>query len=81
MPTTWWMRTLALAITALLAVLHLPFPFSSDQALTFVGALAVDRGATLYVDWWDIRQPGAVWFYWLAGKTSRPASRKRTGTP
>jgi hypothetical protein len=62
------MRTLPLALTALLAVLHLPFPFSSDQALTFVGAQAVERGATLYVDWWDIRQPGAIWFYWLAGK-------------
>jgi hypothetical protein len=67
MPTS-WLRTLLLALTALLAVLHLPFPFSSDQALTFVGAQAVERGATLYVDWWDIRQPGAVWFYWLAGK-------------
>jgi hypothetical protein len=61
-------RTLPLAATALLALLQLPFPFSSDQALTLVGARAVDEGATLYVDWWDIRQPGAIWFYGLAGR-------------
>jgi hypothetical protein len=62
------MRMLPLAAVVLLGVLHLPFPFSSDQALTLVGARALDGGATLYVDWWDIRQPGAVWFYALAGR-------------
>jgi hypothetical protein len=62
------MRRLPLAAVVLLGILHLPFPFSSDQALTLVGARALDGGATLYVDWWDIRQPGAVWFYALAGR-------------
>src|SRR5262245_52813837 len=62
------MRVIPLAAVVLLGVLHLPFPFSSDQALTLVGARAVDGGATLYLDWWDIRQPGAVWFYALAGR-------------
>jgi 4-amino-4-deoxy-L-arabinose transferase-like glycosyltransferase len=61
-------RVLPLAAVVLLGVLHLPFPFSSDQALSLVGARAVDGGATLYLDWWDIRQPGAIWFYALAGR-------------
>jgi hypothetical protein len=59
---------LPLMMTAGVAVLHLPFPFWGDQAFTLFGAQAIDRGQTLYKDLWDVRQPGAAYFYWLAGR-------------
>ena len=63
-----WAMGLSLALMTCLAALHLPYPFHGDQAFTLVAAQALDRGATLYVDFWDIRQPGAIWFFWVAGR-------------
>jgi len=58
----------ALGSVAGLALFHLPHPFSKDQAFSLAGAVAVDHGQTLYVDFWDIRQPGMIFFSWLAGR-------------
>ena len=55
-------------LTLGVAALHLPFPLHGDQAFTLVGARLLDHGGTLYVDFWDIRQPGEIWFVWLAGR-------------
>jgi hypothetical protein len=59
---------LSVALVALLGGLHLPFPLTYDQAFALVGARALDAGGTLYVDWWDVRQPGLFWFYRAAGR-------------
>lgn len=51
-----------------LALINLYFPFGSDQAVFFYGAMEMDQGATLYVDYWDNKQPGLYVFYLLAGR-------------
>ncbi|MGE3538192.1 MAG: ArnT family glycosyltransferase [Candidatus Tectimicrobiota bacterium] len=58
----------ALLPIGLLGVLHLWYPFGGDQALFVIGAMAIAKGQTLYLDFWDNKQPGIYWFYWLAGK-------------
>lgn len=58
----------ALAIIAVIGGLKLFLPFDGDQALFFYMAREIDRGQTLYVDVWDLKQPGIFWFYWLGGK-------------
>lgn len=52
----------------LLALINLYFPFGSDQAVFFYGAMELDQGATLYVDYWDNKQPGLYVFYLVAGR-------------
>jgi hypothetical protein len=59
---------LPLIIVAALASIHLPYPFAGDQTLFLLGAAALDRGEVLYVDFWDIKQPGIYLFFWLAGR-------------
>jgi hypothetical protein len=49
---------LALLVTLGLGALHVAYPFSADQSQTLLGAQALERGGTLYVDLWDLRQPG-----------------------
>lgn len=56
------------AATLLLGLLHLPYPLNGDQALFLHMAQAMDRGAVLYLDVWDNKQPGIIGFYWLAGR-------------
>jgi hypothetical protein len=51
-----------------LGLVNLYFPFGSDQAVFFFGARELDQGATLYVDYWDNKQPGLYVFYLLAGR-------------
>lgn len=51
-----------------LGLIHLPYPFAGDQALFVLGAAALDRGQVLYVDFWDIKQPGIYFLFWLAGR-------------
>jgi hypothetical protein len=58
----------ALLLVALLALLHIPYPFSSDQGLFAHFAQAMDGGARLYEDLWDIKQPGLFALYWIAGR-------------
>ena len=54
-----WLCTLPLARVALDGI---------DQALFRLGADALTRGAQLYTDFWDVKQPGIYWFYALAGR-------------
>jgi hypothetical protein len=58
---------LPLIVVAVLGGIHLPYPFAGDQALFLLGAGALERGEVLYVDFWDIKQPGIYLFFWLAG--------------
>ena len=63
----------SLYLLSLLTVLglgatHLYMPFGPDQAVVFAGALSLADGGQLYVDYWDNKQPGLYWFYWLAGE-------------
>ncbi|TQV77677.1 glycosyltransferase family 39 protein [Denitrobaculum tricleocarpae] len=51
-----------------LALVNLYYPFGSDQAAFFYGAQELDQGATLYVDYWDNKQPGLYLFYLVAGQ-------------
>src|SRR5215831_12697944 len=56
-----------LLIVAFLAFLHLPYPFDYDQGLFAYGAKAIAGGARLYIDFWDIKQPGIYWYFAAAG--------------
>jgi hypothetical protein len=54
---------------ALVGLIHLPFPFEGDHAYFAVVASAMADGARLYVDMWDINQPGIFLFYLAAGSS------------
>ncbi|MFN6465124.1 MAG: glycosyltransferase family 39 protein [Nostoc sp. DedVER02] len=58
---------LVLIAVATIGIIHLPFPFSGDQALFTTGALEMQQGKILYRDFWDLKQPGIYYFYFLAG--------------
>lgn len=62
----WFTGTLALV--AVQGLLRLYDPFDGDQALFLLGARALDAGGRLYVAFWDNKQPGIYWFYWLGGR-------------
>ncbi len=57
-----------LASIVILGLLHLPYPFSTDQAQDFEIARQMSRGAVLYLDIWDVRQPMIFYFYEAAGR-------------
>ena len=57
-----------LLIVAGLGLMHLPVVFGGDQAFFTLGALEMDRGERLYQDFWDLKQPGIFYFYYLGGK-------------
>jgi hypothetical protein len=56
-----------LALVALIGLMHIAYPFDGDQALFTEGALKISRGAILYRDFWDIKQPGIFVFYLIGG--------------
>lgn len=58
---------LVLAAVVLAGLVHLPYPFDGDQALFITGASKISRGAILYRDFWDLKQPGIFGFYLLGG--------------
>lgn len=60
--------TAALGVVVGGGALNLIFPFVSDQAMALLGARTVANGGTLYVDYWDNKLPGLIWFYLVAGK-------------
>lgn len=64
--TLWFTATLTLV--AAQGLLRLFDPFAGDQALFSLGARALDAGGRLYVEFWDNKQPGIYWFYWLGGR-------------
>ncbi len=59
---------LVLAIVFLVGLVHLSYPFDGDQALFTVGASEMSRGAVLYRDFWDLKQPAIFGFYLVAGR-------------
>lgn len=52
----------------LMAGLHILKPLDGDQASFLLGAKALENGDTLYLDYWDIKQPGIFAFYWVFSK-------------
>ncbi|MBN3949140.1 MAG: glycosyltransferase family 39 protein [Nostoc sp. NMS7] len=58
---------LVLIVVVIIGVINLPFPFGGDQALFTTGALEMQQGKVLYRDFWDLKQPGIYYFYFLAG--------------
>ena len=63
----WWLWSLLAVV--LIGAIHLPFPFEGDHAYFAVVASAMQDGARLYVDAWDINQPGIFLFYFAAGSS------------
>ena len=59
---------IAVTLIAGLGALKLLTPLDGDQALFLYFAQAIDNGERLYVDVWDMKQPGVFWFYWLGGR-------------
>jgi 4-amino-4-deoxy-L-arabinose transferase-like glycosyltransferase len=51
----------------IIGLIHLPFPFDGDQAFFRLGAFEMQQGKVLYRDFWDVKQPGIFYFYFLAG--------------
>jgi hypothetical protein len=58
----------ALVLIITLGLVKLPMPLHRDTATFLWIASLMDQGAVLYVDVWDVKQPGIFLFYWLAGK-------------
>ena len=56
---------IALLLVLVAGLIDLRKPFTGDQALFVTGARALSRGAMLYRDFWDLKQPGIYGFYWL----------------
>jgi hypothetical protein len=54
--------------TLAVGALVLPYPFLDDQALFLHVAKMMADGGTLYVDYWDNKQPGIFIFYYVAGR-------------
>ncbi|WP_416307595.1 hypothetical protein [Neptunicella sp. SCSIO 80796] len=67
-----WFRfswhVVALLIIFGLGLSHLYYPLGPDQATILYGAKALDHGATLYIEYWDNKQPGLYYFYYFAGQ-------------
>ncbi|MBK8175365.1 MAG: glycosyltransferase family 39 protein [Rhodospirillales bacterium] len=58
----------ALTVVGLVGGLKLFTPFDGDQALFLYTAEVIDKGGVLYVDVWDLKQPGIFWFYLAGGR-------------
>ncbi|MDQ1467932.1 MAG: hypothetical protein QOH10_2347 [Actinomycetota bacterium] len=61
------LRLAILAVIAVAALIHVPFPFWGDQALFTYAAHGMRHGDRLYVDFWDYKQPGIFLWYLGAG--------------
>jgi hypothetical protein len=59
--------TAAYLVMALLAIFHVFSPFSGDSAFFYAGAKILSNDLLLYRDFWDIKQPGIFYFYYLGG--------------
>ena len=59
---------LILLIVTLTGLIRLLETFGGDQALFVVYAAEINRGALLYRDIWDLKQPGIFLFYLMGGK-------------
>lgn len=56
---------LGLGLVALIGLVHVPFPFSGDQALFALSAREMANGEVLYRDFWDMKQPATFIYYYL----------------
>jgi hypothetical protein len=65
---TWYAALLAIGGVTGLGLLNLAYPFHGDQSLFLFMAEQLDRGAVLYRDTWDVKQPGIFVFYLVAGR-------------
>jgi hypothetical protein len=63
----WWVGSLL--VVAFIGAIHLPFPFHANHAYFAVVASAIRDGARLYVDAFDLNQPGIFLFYLAAGSS------------
>jgi hypothetical protein len=61
------LRITIIAVILLAALVHVPFPFWGDQALFTYAAHGIRHGDRLYVDFWDLKQPGIYLWYLGAG--------------
>ena len=59
-------RVLVLLTLLLFGLLKFADPLGGDQSLFLIGAHALRNGATLYRDFWDLKQPGIYGFYFVA---------------
>ncbi len=50
-----------------LAALRLPDPLGGDASLFVVAGRMLAGGASIYTDFWDVKQPGIFYFYEAAG--------------
>jgi hypothetical protein len=62
-----WLTALALTLVAVAGGLCLALPFWGDQALFTIYARELSRGAVLYRDVFDVKQPGIFVFYAIGG--------------
>lgn len=63
----WLCSIIAILGIVVLGVVNLPMPFFGDQAFFLLGAKEIDEGLVLYRDFWDIKQPGIFFFYFVGG--------------
>lgn len=54
-------------ILVTLTICHIYMPFYGDQAFFVTGAKVIQEGGILYKDFWDFKQPGIFYFYWVGG--------------
>jgi hypothetical protein len=58
---------IAVLLLILFAALRYFYPLAGDQTLFLLGAKLMAEGKTLYIDFWDIKQPGIFYLYQLGG--------------
>lgn len=58
----------ALVLISVFGLIKLPMPLHRDTATFLWMASLMDRGAVLYVDVWDVKQPAIFLFNYVAGK-------------
>lgn len=58
---------IALLLLVLFAALRYFYPLAGDQTLFLLGAKLMAAGKDLYIDFWDIKQPGIFYLYKLGG--------------
>lgn len=58
----------ALVLIVIFGLIKVPMPLHRDTATFLWMASLMDRGAVLYVDVWDVKQPAIFLFNYLAGK-------------
>lgn len=57
----------ALAVVSLGAFLHVLLPLDGDQSVFAMAGQTILSGGTIYVDYWDVKQPGIFYFFAAAG--------------